>query len=760
MTITKFRADAEDSNVGAIDLTLSRPSGTADGDWLIMIIGCTPSSGQTVALPGSFTELYGHPSGYLRVGYKLASSEPSSYSINVAGGSGARAAAGSVTAYSGGDAAKPPVVGSAVVAATSSAIAGTPLPIPAGGAILVHLGFAHHSSTSGTITGTAPYGMKERTDIDEQTSTVTCHVYVADQYVNFGPGAVRSEALAGTAVPATETIGMQLVVFQAPLARDAAPTKRRAILIEMDAWDEAAASVVTRKYSDYGITFTDNVRYAPRIVGSVIVNQQAADSVGVGGRIATTISAIDLDNADGSLTDIHAKMLASGRKIIVKTVEITSQEKSDVGAGASSSAETFFTGIVSDTQIVGTNVRLNVGDKADLLNVPLQSAVFSGGAGLGGGSELEGVTKPLTTGRVYNIFPVDLGSVDMGSGSFPTYMMNSDTISNTISVRIRGVLQTEVGGAPAAGQYLPFDSEANGAVFQLGATPDGVVTCDLAGDNTGGYANQTGEVLTRLLTGFGGTLVSADLESSTFTDVDVFLPGEIGWHSPAGSKITIYQACDEVLRHAAVWLSGGRNGKLRAAIASPGPSDKIRLREADVVALATAPLPSQLQPTPRHVDVRATPNWYPIDDIASSVTGTARQKLSSPGQMKRSTSTTVQTRQVPERTWTLPGLFFLAADAQTRADQLRLWVEPGLRAVSVTTDRYRNRVEIGMSCELEGYPRFDLESGFGGIVAAWREEPATGRVTMLLIGTSGTGAELREDGSLELREDGSFELRE
>lgn len=762
MTILKFRSADTGSRDGTGSFTVTKPTGTADNDWLIAICGCTPSGGQTIALPAGYTSVYDHPSGYFRVGYKLAASEGASYSFSASGGSGNLASAAAVYAYSGGDVSKPPTVGVAAIAASSASVGGGLAALTTGAGMLMHIVFAHNSATSNSINQTAPYGMKLRSGTFNGNSSVGVYVNAADQYAPFGQGLSRVATLGGTGSPPSENIGLQLVIYQAVLAADAAPSKRRAILLEFDAYDEAVASTSTRRYSDFGVKFTDGVAYPPRIVGRVQVRQDGADSVGVGGRIATTVGRIVLDNRDGALDAICERALSIGRPAVVKAVEISSQVASDVGAGASSSAATVFTGVVGSVEPDGVNVVLSLSDKADLLSVPLQDQVFSGGSGLGGGAELENVNKPITVGRVYNIFPTDLGSVNLGSGSFPTYAMNSGPVNNTRAVRIRGVAQTEVAVAPAAGEYLPWDTESTGAVFQLGATPDGVVTCDLSGDDPASdiYANQTGEVLTRLLTGFGGTLAAADLESSTFSDADVFFPGEIGWHMPEGSKTTVYQAVDEVLRHGAVWLSGGRNGKLRAAIASPGPAEKIRLRQPDVLALLPVDLSSQLEPAPRHVDVRVQPNWYPIDDIATSVSGTTRQKLSSPGQYRRSTSSVIQTRQLPERTWTLPGLFFAGADAQTRADQLRLWVEMGLRAVAVTTDRYRNRVELGMLCEVEGYPRYGLEGGFSGIVASWAEEPATGRVEMVLIGATTGGLELREDGGYELREDGGYELRE
>jgi len=105
------------------------------------------------------------------------------------------------------------------------------------------------------------------------------------------------------------------------------------------------------------------------------------------------------------------------------------------------------------------------------------------------------------------------------------------------------------------------------------------------------------------------------------------------------------------------------------------------------------------------------------------------------GILKTPTQKEMPTRALkPPRSWTIQGLWFNDTDGQTRADQIRAWVEPGLRTFEVTTDRYLNQVELGMACEIDSYPRFSLSGGFAGIVAGWREAPVNGRVTLILIG--------------------------
>lgn len=737
MTIARFRAknDATDTSGGSFNVT--KPSGTIDGDWLIAVCGCSTSGGQTIALPAGFTSLYAHASGYLKVGYRLASGEGASYSFTASGGSGDRVSVAAVLAYKGCDTSKPPAAGVAQSGGVSLSVLGEGMAAPSGAAINLHIGFAQHNAAGGgggvnSIASIPPPGFKERVDINDRQTTALAQIAISDR--SLAPGETTDQFATLSDAP-TDQVGMQLVLFQAPLAPGASAGDGIETLIEMTVWDEGSAAEVVKRYSDRGVIFSGNEFYETRIQSRIVIEQSAADIVGVGGRIATTVSEVLLDNKDHALDDIHERMLAIGRTATIKTVTVNPAAvfQSDFGVGALSNAATVFKGVVAAMTPVGTNMRVAISDLSSRLSVPLQRNTYPGTTGLGGDVDLKGLTKPFTAGRVYNIQPQPLGTVNLGDGLLYTFQVNSTGMQGITAVRERGLEMTEVGVAPGAGQWR--QQTANGT-FQVGFTPNGIITADVQGDtDSGTYANQTAEVVRRMLVQYGPMVDTfAHIDDDSFADIDAFLPGEIGIHIPAGAQMSAFDAIERVLRSGVVWLSGGRNQEFRLSLASPGPAERLILTEPDIVSLRPVPLPSVLQPLPRHVDMKAETNWFPLSDISSGVTSSQRRKLASPGKTQRSTSTAVQTRQLPERTWTLPGLWRLTTDAQARADQLRTWVENGLRAIEVETDRYRNVVELGMGCEIVSYPRHDLDNGFYGVVAGWRETPSLGRVTMMLIG--------------------------
>lgn len=160
--------------------------------------------------------------------------------------------------------------------------------------------------------------------------------------------------------------------------------------------------------------------------------------------------------------------------------------------------------------------------------------------------------------------------------------------------------------------------------------------------------------------------------------------------------------------------------------------------ETDIIKLEPIALPASLIPTPQAVELVAAFNWTPLTDIAGSVTGAAREALAGTGRVVRLTSGDIADRQLPAKTYRLNSLYRFEADANARAAQLKRWFESKLKAYRLTINRFRNQVELGHIGRIDTYPRFGLESGFTGVVVAWREVPAVGQVEIVLLGPSPT----------------------
>jgi len=374
--------------------------------------------------------------------------------------------------------------------------------------------------------------------------------------MNEGFAAIGYVALAN--IPFTPTPVTLPIVY--PLERGDAPAPV-ATLIDADMYDTGLDDVVTKLWAERPMIYPDNTVYEARLKSRVEIEQSGLDSIGVGGRVALTISTLELDNADNEFNAPIAQALSLGRRALIRTMPAPEQTPSDCGGGDLANASVLFTGIVAAMSAGRDVMTLTLSDLGERLNVPLQASLYAGTGGLEGTEDLTGVPRPVALGFTFNSTPVYIGLVDLGDGLLPTYQSNWRQILGHIAVRERGVTMTKTTSAPGIGEWR--DWPASGA-FQLGFTPNGIVTCDLRGDSAGGYRGTTAGVIERMLISLGPVFSPSDIDSISFSDLDARLPGEMGWRRGA-EYISAVDAIEEVLAHSGVWLSGGRNGTLRVS---------------------------------------------------------------------------------------------------------------------------------------------------------------------------------------------------
>jgi hypothetical protein len=495
--------------------------------------------------------------------------------------------------------------------------------------------------------------------------------------------------------------------------------------------DQAPASVFTQLWANRGLIFSDDTFYQARLTGGFAIQQSAIDAIAVGGRIATTTAPVGLNNDDRLLDSIIDLNAALGRKAAVKITPAPLPSASDAGGSPLSSAAVAFQGVVASFGPRGRAPQLQIGDFSEQLNVPLQQNLYDGSGGLGGPASLKGLPKPVSLGWRFNVTPVYLGSVDLGLGSFPTYQTHYREIRGHDAARVRGVSMALVENAPGLGQWADFPALG---CFQLGFTPDGVVTCDVAGDAPGGdYAGTTSAVVQRLLTTLGPSVSLAQIDTASFDRVATKLNGEIGWGIDA-TVISAADALDAILAHCGVWMSGNRSGQARLAIAAPlWSSVNLTLDAYDIVSLQPVPLPASLTPTPQSVVITAAPNWTVLTDVAGSVSDSDRTRLTTTGSRQTAFSDAVGARMAVAKNLVFDGLYRFEMDALGRARDLMDWIARGLSAFQIETDHYLNQVELGHIAYVT-YPFYGLDEGFAGVVVAYKEDPAGCRVTITIVG--------------------------
>lgn len=494
-------------------------------------------------------------------------------------------------------------------------------------------------------------------------------------------------------------------------------------------------TVITARYADRGfLTRSSDTPahdlYEARLMSDVDIGQSVFDAIAVGNKVALTVSELEFWNGDDVFNAASAEGRVDGRMVRIRTSPVTNRAATDWG-GSLAGATLVWQGTVSRIDALGLRARLALSDITDRFATPLQTTLYDGGGGLGGPPELKGRPKAISLGNRFNVTPVYLGLVDLGVGALPTYQTNWRTIVAHDAVRIRGVLQSFVGGLPGIGEVRDFPDVG---CFQLGSTADGPVTCDVRGDAPGGsYAKTIPAALRVLLQALGPGLTDADFDSWTWFQIQPLLLAEIGWGIGADAT-TADAAVTELLSSCGAWLSGSRAGQVKIALLNaPAAVPDFVLTRGDVLDCQPAALPSDFQPTPQVVEVLAARNWTPLDDIAGSVAGTERAALISPGSFERALSSLIAARATRVRKLSLAGLYRYSADAQARAQELQVFLERGLRVFTVVTDRYLGQVELGMTGQIT-YPFFGLAGGWSGLVVGWRERIGARRLELTMIG--------------------------
>jgi hypothetical protein len=469
--------------------------------------------------------------------------------------------------------------------------------------------------------------------------------------------------------------------------------------------------------------------YEPRILGDIEISASALDAAGLGGRVALAGTEVLLHDGDGWAADMARYGTADGSGLRVRSVAAVSPRASNFGTPLQD-AVTVFQGLVANLRL-GEERRavLALADLSERLNVNLQANLYGGTGGQDGAPELKGLPKPVSFGERYNVAPVALGQVDLGAGVLPTYQTHWRGIQGHTAVRVRGAPQAVTTGAPGVGEYR--DWPALGC-FQLGASPDGEVRCDVRGDASPSYANTTGTILQRMLRTLGPQLTMDDFDMGMFALAEVDLPGVIGWGCGA-TPVTAVSAAEDILRACGGVLSGGRDGRLRLWDPLAQDLPQWRLTTPDVVSLIPVPMPASLRPAPQTAQSSWQKNWAPSGDLVGSVDDDTRTLLSGTESMVTINSAALSARAAQSRQINLGGLYAQEAGATGRAQRLLDWLAQGPQCFEVVTDAYPAAIDLGQIGAVE-YPLYGLAGGFVGVVVGWRESAATGRVTMTLAG--------------------------
>lgn len=336
----------------------------------------------------------------------------------------------------------------------------------------------------------------------------------------------------------------------------------RDILIELDAYDIAGATLVTfyfgsRPYNDPSAPDY----YAPRLEQPLNFRRDIYSSGTTGGASRVSFGEMRLINNDGGLDFLRLGYGLVGQRVRMKIGDVRE---------AYDTFEDLITGRIQQALFNNDTLTIQLRDRLLDLQQPMQTNKYAGDnvlpAGLEGVSseDLKDKPKPLLFGYAFNFTPPCVNTSRL------IYQANDGPIAGVL-VYDNGALLTidsdyldqadMEANAPTAGTYRQYLA---GGYFRLGATPAGTITCT-ATDALADADNTAAQIAVRIATltpttGEGG-VDSADIDFDDVDDLDAGQPARVGvWFF--GSD-TYAQALDRVLGSIGAWYGFDRLGLSR-----------------------------------------------------------------------------------------------------------------------------------------------------------------------------------------------------
>jgi len=415
-------------------------------------------------------------------------------------------------------------------------------------------------------------------------------------------------------------------------------------LVEIVAATNSAGSTTTLRFctENYVTKPTDfpaNTYYEPRIKTPADITRNMFASGTTSGASRVGYGVVELSNVDGGL-DYMSNYSYDNRALTIKVGNPTD---------AYSAFTTILSGTMEQVEFTFSTVTVLARDKLAVLDLPLQKTEFAGTnslpSGLEGVADLKGQKKPFCYGKVYNVQPPSVNTSRL------IYQVNDAAISDVTAVYDRGVGLTKgtaysnvsdmETNAPAAGYYRVL-STSTGSYFRLGATPTGLITCDVT--QGAASSNRTAAQIIKLMAIKGG-VSSGDINASDVTALDTANSAEVGiWVFGEESGLT---CIDQISQSVGAWYGYDATGQFRMGrfAAASGAAD-LEINDDNIISIETIRPSDTDRGLPAYKVILNYLKNYTVQDtdVATSVTEARKSVLKYPSAATTATDATVQTQ--------------------------------------------------------------------------------------------------------------------
>lgn len=390
-----------------------------------------------------------------------------------------------------------------------------------------------------------------------------------------------------------------------------------------------------------------------------------------------------------------------------------------------------FSGICGDIEYDEAEIIINIQDKTKVLQTEFSQNLYAGTGGLEGGANLEGKVKPLVFGEVKNItlVPVDIGN--------NIYQVHDGSIEEVTAVYDRGVELNSQGdvaditAASVTGSH--FKTQLSGGYIKLGGNPDGLITADVKGDNTGGYVDRAGAVISRILrTKLGARNFSeSDLDQGALNRVDDAIDGPIGVF--INGNTDAQKIANDILIPLQCYWTFTRRGLFTAGVID-APSDPVYTITENNIVDGKLSAQRVINPAWR-IKAGYAKSWtvQSVDNLAAAATDVYEEFTSKEYRTIVSTDSVVRGKTASLRELEFNSLLIEEADANTQLQRFKRIYGTKRTVYRVTVKNLLFRVYIGDIINLK-LNRFGLDAGKNFLIVSVAEDAESGETEMELWG--------------------------
>lgn len=390
-----------------------------------------------------------------------------------------------------------------------------------------------------------------------------------------------------------------------------------------------------------------------------------------------------------------------------------------------------FDGLAQSIEADEDEIIINLSDKQTVLENNFAQNQYDGSGGLEGDENLEGVVKPLVYGSCKNVPLTLVDSANL------IYQVHDGSIEAVIAVFDRGVALSSEGDVSditaASVSASSYKTQLSGGYIKLGSTPDGRVTANVQGDNTGGYVDEVGSITSLLLqTKLDiSNFSTSEIDQGALNAIDQSLNISTGIY--IANETNLKTVIDQLFIPVQAYWTFSRLGEFTGGVLNTPTSPVLTLTASDIEDDNIEIL--QVIPPAWRISLEYERSWLAQneDDIATGATTAQKDFVKQQYRKITTENRIVRGRTANAFEVSFSSLIDNETDALAQITRLENMYRSQRKVIRIAGLKLLFRVFIGDTIKLQ-YDRYGLDNGVDFIITNVSEDIESATTTLELWG--------------------------